>query len=109
MAEIKGNTLSRLTSNRVFGLDDLTSEGDALTTLRLAAERAIGLGRTVRAATSGVTNVALTNGIADTDDHHWLPLLRVVRYMFCDWFAIVMLLPTPQSRYPGAKFCFKFC
>ena len=90
MAEIRGFSLLRLASNRVFSLDDFTRKGDATAALCLAAERSIGSGRAARTAPRSVANLAFTNGIADTDDHERLPLLRVVRYTACNRFAIVI-------------------
>src|ERR1700712_4158537 len=49
--------------------DDLAREGEALAAARAAAERFIGAAWALRARTHGLTDVALPNRVADTDDH----------------------------------------
>lgn len=79
------------TRKSVFGTDDLSRKLQTLAALRLAAKREIGLGRAFGTATGCVTNITLTNGIAHTDNHCIFPLLRIVRYIFCERFAIVIV------------------
>jgi hypothetical protein len=72
MAEFCGFPELRLLRSSAFLSDYLTCEWHALSALRLAAERAIGLAGADRAVAGRGADFAFPNCIADADDHRIL-------------------------------------
>ena len=74
MAVFCGFAQMRTLRSSAFCVDNGSRERDALSALRLATERTIGLAGADRAVTRRSADILFANGVTDADDHVTLSL-----------------------------------